>query len=200
MRIGMHLNYAGGFTETVTELADYQKARLDIVFVPEAYSFDAVSQLGFIAAKTGRLEIGSGIFQLYSRTPALTPMTAAGLDYVSGGRFTLGLGPGAPGPLTRPAGRSGVRAAGYRPGCLRLSRSGPAGLCPVHRRDGAAPGPRAQLLLRARGAVRVRGDGGADPGRVPGRPQGRGGRAGARRTPRGHVADRPGRPGRGAGR
>src|ERR1700727_4096818 len=96
MRIGMHLNYAGGFAETVTELADYEKAGLDIVFVPEAYSFDAVSQLGFIAAKTERLEIGSGIFQLYSRTPALTAMTAAGLDYVSGGRFTLGLGASGP--------------------------------------------------------------------------------------------------------
>ena len=54
MRIGMALNYAGGFAETVTELADYEKAGLDIVFVPEAYSFDAVSQLGYIAAKTDR--------------------------------------------------------------------------------------------------------------------------------------------------
>src|SRR5580700_11303377 len=93
MRIGMHLNYAGGFAETVTELADYEKAGLDIVFVPEAYSFDAVSQLGFMAAKTERMQIASGIFQLYSRTPALT---AAGLDYVSGGRFTLGLGASGP--------------------------------------------------------------------------------------------------------
>src|ERR1039457_6233240 len=96
MRIGMHLNYAGGFAETVTELGDYEKAGLDIVFVPEAYSFDAVSQLGFIAAKTERLEIGSGIFQLYSRTPALTAMTAAGIDYVSGGRCTLGLAASGP--------------------------------------------------------------------------------------------------------
>src|SRR5262245_2608032 len=96
MRIGMALNYAGGFAETVEELADYEKAGLEIVFVPEAYSFDAVSQLGFIAAKTERLQIASGIFQLYSRTPALTAMTAAGLDYVSAGRFTLGIG--APGP------------------------------------------------------------------------------------------------------
>ena len=55
MRIGMSLNYAGGFAETVEELADYEKAGLEIVFVPEAYSFDAVSQLGFIAAKTQRL-------------------------------------------------------------------------------------------------------------------------------------------------
>ena len=92
----MFLNYAGGFAETVVELADYEKAGLDIVFVPEAYSFDAVSQLGFLAAKTERMQIASGIFQLYSRTPALTAMTAAGLDYVSGGRFTLGLGASGP--------------------------------------------------------------------------------------------------------
>ena len=88
----MSLNYAGGFAETVTELADYEKAGLDIVFVPEAYSYDAVSQLGFIAARTSRLQIASGILQIYTRTPSLTAMTAAGLDYVSGGRFTLGIG------------------------------------------------------------------------------------------------------------
>jgi F420-dependent oxidoreductase-like protein len=96
MRIGMFLSYAGGFAETVVELADYEKAGLDIVFVPEAYSFDAVSQLGFMAAKTERVQIASGILPLYSRTPALTAMTAAGLDYVSGGRFTLGLGASGP--------------------------------------------------------------------------------------------------------
>jgi F420-dependent oxidoreductase-like protein len=96
MRIGMSLNYAGGFKETVEELADYERAGLDIVFVPEAYSFDAVSQLGFIAARTERLRIASGILQLYSRTPTLTAMTAAGLDYVSGGRFELGLGASGP--------------------------------------------------------------------------------------------------------
>ncbi|MCO6005822.1 LLM class F420-dependent oxidoreductase [Actinoallomurus purpureus] len=96
MRIGMSLNYAGGFKETVDELADYEKAGLDIVFVPEAYSFDAVSQMGFIAARTERLQIASGILQLYSRTPTLTAMTAAGLDYVSGGRFVLGLGASGP--------------------------------------------------------------------------------------------------------
>ena len=96
MRIGMALNYAGGFAETVAELGDYEKAGLDIVFVPEAYSFDAVSQLGYIAARTQRLEIASGILQLYTRTPTLTAMTAAGLDYVSGGRFTLGIGASGP--------------------------------------------------------------------------------------------------------
>ena len=92
----MFLSYAGGFAETVVELADYEKAGLDIVFVPEAYSFDAVSQLGYIAAKTERMQIASGILPLYSRTPALLAMTAAGLDFVSGGRFTLGLGASGP--------------------------------------------------------------------------------------------------------
>src|SRR3954449_8335306 len=96
MRIGMFLSYAGGFAETVTDLADSEKAGLDIVFVPEAYSFDAVSQLGFIAARTERVQIASGILQIYTRTPALMAMTAAGLDYVSGGRFTLGIGASGP--------------------------------------------------------------------------------------------------------
>ena len=96
MRVGMMLNYSGGFTETVSELADFERAGLEIVFVPEAYSFDAVSQLGFIAARTTTVEIASGILPIYSRTPALTAMTAAGLDFVSGGRFTLGLGTSGP--------------------------------------------------------------------------------------------------------
>ncbi len=96
MRVGMMLNYSGGFSETVTELSDFEQAGLQIIFVPEAYSFDAVSQLGFIAARTTTLEIASGILPIYSRTPALTAMTAAGLDYVSGGRFTLGLGTSGP--------------------------------------------------------------------------------------------------------
>ncbi|HEU5159743.1 MAG TPA: LLM class F420-dependent oxidoreductase [Streptosporangiaceae bacterium] len=96
MRLGMQLNYAGGFKETVDELADYERAGLDIVFVPEAYSFDAVSQMGYIAARTERVLIASGILQLYSRTPTLTAMTAAGMDYVSDGRFVLGLGASGP--------------------------------------------------------------------------------------------------------
>ncbi|MEU6157998.1 LLM class F420-dependent oxidoreductase [Streptomyces sp. NPDC047130] len=96
MRIGMALSYSSGFKETVALLGDYEKAGLDIVFVAEAYSFDAVSQLGYIAASTERLEIASGILQVYTRTPTLTAMTAAGLDYVSDGRFTLGIGASGP--------------------------------------------------------------------------------------------------------
>ncbi|WP_067186466.1 LLM class F420-dependent oxidoreductase [Microtetraspora niveoalba] len=114
MRIGMALNYSGGFKETVAELADYEKAGLDVVFVPEAYSFDAVSQMGYIAARTERLQIASGILPIYSRTPALLAMTAAGMDYVSDGRFTLGIGASGPQviegfhgvPYTAPLGRT----------------------------------------------------------------------------------------------
>jgi F420-dependent oxidoreductase-like protein len=96
MRLGMMMSYAGGFAQAVDELLDYESAGLDIVLVPEAYSFDAVSLLGFVAARTTRLQLASGIMQLYTRTPTLTAMTAAGLDYVSGGRFNLGLGASGP--------------------------------------------------------------------------------------------------------
>ncbi|BCN62693.1 LLM class F420-dependent oxidoreductase [Prescottella equi] len=96
MRIGMGLNYSGGFAETVEEVADLERAGLDIVFVPEAYSFDAVSQIGYLAAKTSTVELASGIFQIYTRTPSLTAMTAAGLDYVSNGRFVMGIGASGP--------------------------------------------------------------------------------------------------------
>ena len=88
----MLLSYSGGFAETVAELAEHERAGLGIVWVPEAYTFDAVSQLGYLAARTSRMEIAAGVLQIYTRTPTLTAMTAAGLDFVSGGRFTLGLG------------------------------------------------------------------------------------------------------------
>jgi F420-dependent oxidoreductase-like protein len=96
MQIGLSINYAGGFKEVAAEIADLEQAGLDIVFVPEAYSFDAVSALGYLAATTTRVRLASGVLQLYTRTPTLTAMTAAGLDYVSDGRFTLGLGASGP--------------------------------------------------------------------------------------------------------
>jgi F420-dependent oxidoreductase-like protein len=96
MRIGMSLPYEGGFSEAASAIGEYESAGLDIVFVAEVYTFDAVSQLGFLAARTSRLQIASGILNIYSRTPALLAMTAAGLDFVSGGRFMLGLGASGP--------------------------------------------------------------------------------------------------------
>ena len=92
----MALSYSDNFKQAVAGVRDYEAAGLGIVYVAEAYSFDAVSMLGYLAAATDRLEIASGILPIYSRTPTLTAMTAAGLDYVSDGRFTLGLGVSGP--------------------------------------------------------------------------------------------------------
>ncbi|WNV74961.1 LLM class F420-dependent oxidoreductase [Geodermatophilus sp. DSM 44513] len=96
MRIGIQASYSGGFRQTATEIRDLESAGLDVATVAEVYTFDAVSQLGYLAAVTERVELMSGILPIYSRTPALTAMTAAGLDFVSGGRFTLGLGASGP--------------------------------------------------------------------------------------------------------
>ena len=69
MRLSMNLSYAGGFKETVQQVVDLEQAGLDVVWVAEAYSFDAISQMGYLAAKTERIQIGSGIVNVYSRTP-----------------------------------------------------------------------------------------------------------------------------------
>jgi F420-dependent oxidoreductase-like protein len=96
MRIGIQASYSDGFRETAEEISDLEAAGLDVAMVAEVYTFDAVSQLGYLAAVTERVELMSSILPIYSRTPALTAMTAAGLDFVSGGRFTLGLGASGP--------------------------------------------------------------------------------------------------------
>jgi F420-dependent oxidoreductase-like protein len=96
VRIGIQASYSGGFRQTAAEIRELESAGLDLATVAEVYTFDAVSQLGYLAAVTERVELMSGIFPVYSRTPALTAMTAAGLDFVSGGRFTLGLGASGP--------------------------------------------------------------------------------------------------------
>jgi F420-dependent oxidoreductase-like protein len=96
MRIGIQASYAGDFKQTADEIRDLESAGLDVAVCAEVYTFDAVSQLGYLAAVTDRVELMSGILPIYSRTPALIAMTAAGLDFVSGGRFTLGLGASGP--------------------------------------------------------------------------------------------------------
>ncbi|NYI75535.1 LLM class F420-dependent oxidoreductase [Nocardioides panzhihuensis] len=96
MKIGMPMAYSGGFNETVEELREFEAVGLDIVLLPEAYTFDSVSQLGFVAARTSTLEIATSILNIYSRTPSLLAMTAAGIDYVSDGRFVLGIGASGP--------------------------------------------------------------------------------------------------------
>ena len=96
MRTGVFLSYAGGFHEAAGHVAVLERQGVDIVLVAEAYSFDAISQLGYLAAKTSTIELGSGVVPIYTRTPTLLAMTAAGLDYVSDGRFRLGIGTSGP--------------------------------------------------------------------------------------------------------
>lgn len=96
MRIGTRISYKNDFAEVTRRLVDLEKAGLDVAWVAEAYSIDAVSQLGYLAAVTDRVELGTSILNVYSRTAAAIAQTAAGLDYVSNGRFILGLGASGP--------------------------------------------------------------------------------------------------------
>jgi F420-dependent oxidoreductase-like protein len=114
MQLSMQLSYAGGFKESAAQVADLERAGLDLVWVAEAYGFDGVSLMGYLAASTERVQIGAGILPLYTRTPTLLAMTAAGLDALSDGRFVLGLGASGPQviegfhgvPYDRPLGRT----------------------------------------------------------------------------------------------
>ena len=96
MKIATLLSYSGGFRESARAVAEMERAGLDLVWVAEAYGFDSPSQMGYLAAMTERVEIGSAIVPIYTRTPTLIAMTAAGLDAMSGGRFHLGLGASGP--------------------------------------------------------------------------------------------------------
>jgi F420-dependent oxidoreductase-like protein len=97
MKLGMPLRYCDGdFNEIVDQLAAYESVGLDRVMIAEAYSFDAVSQMGYVAAKTTHVELAFGILPMFSRTPTNLAMTAAGVDYISGGRCVLGIGASGP--------------------------------------------------------------------------------------------------------
>ncbi|MFT6750369.1 MAG: F420-dependent oxidoreductase-like protein [Candidatus Azotimanducaceae bacterium] len=96
MKISMLMSYSQGFVGAANEIVELEKAGLNVVWVPEAYSFDGVSAMGYLAAKTKNLTIASGILNIYSRTPTLLAMTAAGMDSLSEGRCILGLGASGP--------------------------------------------------------------------------------------------------------
>ncbi|MFD3686376.1 LLM class F420-dependent oxidoreductase [Nocardiopsis sp. NPDC058631] len=96
MRISMPLQYAGDPKASVDRVVELEKAGLDTVWVAEAYGFDSPTLMGYIAARTETVNIGSAILPMYTRTPTLIAMTAAGLDDLSGGRAVLGLGASGP--------------------------------------------------------------------------------------------------------
>src|SRR5437016_4288518 len=96
MKLSMTIGYDRGFKEAAQRVRDLESAGLDTVWIAEAYGIDSVSVMGYVAAITERVEIAAGIVNIYSRTPALLAMTAAGIDYISDGRFILGLGASGP--------------------------------------------------------------------------------------------------------
>lgn len=96
MKLSMQMSYAGGFKESARKVAEFEKAGLDLVWIAEAYGYDGVSLMGYVAALTERVQIGSGILPIYTRTPTLLAMTAAGVDALSDGRCVLGLGASGP--------------------------------------------------------------------------------------------------------
>ena len=96
MRIGISVDYANGFHEAADRIVELERSGIEVAVVAEAYSFDAISQLGYLAAKTNTIELASGVVPIYIRTPSLLAKTAAGLDFVSDGRFRLGIGTSGP--------------------------------------------------------------------------------------------------------
>ena len=99
MKLGLSLGYAPPGTNPVDLFPLVEEAErlgFDSAWVAEAWGTDAVSVLGWLAARTERIELGSAIMQIPGRTPANTAMTAATLDLLSGGRFLLGLGTSGP--------------------------------------------------------------------------------------------------------
>jgi F420-dependent oxidoreductase-like protein len=96
MKVSMPLSYAGGFKESAVQAVALEKAGLDTVWVAEAYGFDGVSLMGYLSAVTETVEIGAAILPIYTRTPTLLGMTAAGVDALSDGRCILGIGASGP--------------------------------------------------------------------------------------------------------
>ena len=93
MRLDLNIGYSGpSVVSDPTLIEEAERLGYRCVWVAEAYGSDAASILGAIGAITSHLEIGSAIFQMPARTPAMTAMTAATLDGMTSGRFRLGLG------------------------------------------------------------------------------------------------------------
>src|SRR5581483_11053342 len=95
MRLATTVSFPGRFDAAIADTLEapaMERAGLDRVWVGETAGPDSASLLGYLAATTGRLELGAGVFNPFTRTPALLAMTATALDALSGGRFLFGIG------------------------------------------------------------------------------------------------------------
>ncbi len=99
MKLGVHVGYWGlgmGPQEQLHVVREAERLGYDSVWAAEAYGSDAATVLAWIAAGTTKIKLGSAIFQMPARSPAMTAMTAATLDELSGGRVLLGIGSSGP--------------------------------------------------------------------------------------------------------
>jgi F420-dependent oxidoreductase-like protein len=99
MKLGLHAGYWGLGVSGEDQLRLAQEADnlgYDSIWAAEAYGSDAATVMAWLATNTKKSKIASGIFQMPARTPAMTAMTAATLDNISGGRMVLGLGMSGP--------------------------------------------------------------------------------------------------------
>src|SRR3954462_1441089 len=98
MRLGLNLGYwgAGQDADNLALAVEADRLGYAVCWAAEAYGSDAVTVLAWVAAQTRSIDVGSAVLQIPARTPAMTAMTAATLDALSGGRFRLGLGVSGP--------------------------------------------------------------------------------------------------------
>ena len=97
MQLALNLNYSGsGISIDIAKIQEAERLGYASVWTAEAYGSDAVVPAAWIAARTEKIHVGTGIMQIPARTPAMTAMTAMTLDGLSGGRFRLGLGVSGP--------------------------------------------------------------------------------------------------------
>ncbi|RBM23877.1 LLM class F420-dependent oxidoreductase [Streptomyces sp. PT12] len=98
MRLGINLGYwgAGMDADNLAVAQEADRLGYAVCWAAEAYGSDVPSVLAWVAARTERIDVGSAILQIPARAPAMTAMTAATLDLLSGGRFRLGLGVSGP--------------------------------------------------------------------------------------------------------
>lgn len=93
MKLGINIGYSGARMELpVDYVLEMERLGYDSVWTAEAYGSDAVTPLAYLAAKTTRIKLGTGIMQMPGRTPAMCAMTMSTLDALSGGRALVGLG------------------------------------------------------------------------------------------------------------
>src|SRR5436309_1997174 len=97
MKLALTLEYSGArMSLDIERILELERLGYDSVWSAESYGSDAVTPAAFIAARTTRIHVGTGIMQMAGRTPAATATTAMTLDALSGGRFRLGLGVSGP--------------------------------------------------------------------------------------------------------